>query len=200
MLEKILVHTCCAPCLAFLYSELKYKFEIIAYFYNPNIHPFKEYKNRKNALIEFCRINSIKLIIKDNDDYNFEDWFEYIYYKQNEEKKDRFFLNIKNNRDFRCKNCYEFRLLETVNMANNLGIKKFTTTLLYSIYQNHEFLKNSCYELSKKNSLDFYYEDFRKGWQKGFDLYNETGLYKQNYCGCIFSENERFNKKFKVVS
>ncbi|MDR0676409.1 MAG: epoxyqueuosine reductase QueH [Elusimicrobiota bacterium] len=187
--KKILVHTCCAPCLSFINKRLKDKFEIVVYFYNPNIQPFQEYKRRKIALQEFCKLNSIELII-DERDYEFEKWFDYIYFQGKNT-----FSELKKSKKIRCQSCYRMRLIETIKKAKALDIKNWTTTLLYSIYQYHEYLKIFCENIEKEDSrLKFYYEDFRKGWQEGFEIYKKTNLYRQNYCGCIFSENERFNR------
>jgi hypothetical protein len=186
MKQKILIHTCCAPCLASVYDDLKEKYEIICYFYNPNIQPSKEYKNRKEVLIEFCKLKNIEIIFDDSD--NFANWLDFISINQNT------FLELQKDKNLRCEKCYEMRLIKTAQKAKDLEIKNITTTLLYSIYQYHDLLKNLGYSLSEKYNLNFHYEDFRVGWQKGCEIYKKTGLFRQNYCGCIFSEYERFHK------
>lgn len=193
MNKKILIHTCCAPCLAYIFEILKQKFEIFemtVYFFNLNIQPSKEYKNRKNALIEFCRLNKIELIVDESE--GFDDWFDGLLQDKNTVSL------LRQNRDLRCSQCYEMRLAKTAQKAKELDIKNFTSTLLYSIYQNHDNIKNIGTKIAKNFSLSFYYEDFRKGWKQGFEIYKKTGLYRQNYCGCIFSEYERFWKQSKT--
>lgn len=187
MKEKILIHTCCAPCLAYIHNELNKKYEIICYFYNPNIQPFKEYKNRKNALVEFCSLKNISVIFDEDD--NFANWLDFI---SNDSNK---FIDLQQNREKRCKKCYEMRLIKTIKKAEELNIKNITTTLLYSISQYHDLIKNLGNNFTKNTGLKFYYENFRIGWEKGCEIYKKTGLYRQNYCGCIFSEYERFGKK-----
>lgn len=187
-MEKILIHTCCAPCLSYVFERLKDKFHIIAYFYNPNIHGFREYKFRKNALVSFCKIKNIDLIMSEN--YDFDMWLDYL------KNSNKSFEYLKMNRVFRCQYCYSFRINNSLKLCKSMNIKYFTTTLFYSIYQNHKFLKFFCETECQKQDINLYYEDFRKGFKEGIDLYKKTELYMQNYCGCIFSENERFNKKF----
>ncbi len=187
-MEKIFIHTCCAPCLYYVYERLKEKFHITAYFYNPNIHGFREYKARKNALVSFCKMKNIELIVAGN--YDFDKWLDSL------KSSGKSFEYLKMNRDSRCKICYIDRISNSLNLCKTMNIKYFTTTLFYSIYQNHDALKSICMQKTLDLGINLYYEDFRLGFRKGIELYKETGLYMQNYCGCLFSENERFNKKF----
>jgi hypothetical protein len=181
-MEKILLHTCCAPCLAYpeKYFRENTNFEIVAYFYNPNIHPYLEFEKRKNTLEKFCEAKKIELI---TENYGLLEWTKYV-------------RDSLDNRENRCEKCYEMRLVQTAKMAKKLGIKNISTTLLYSKYQYHEKIK----QMGKKLDVNFFYHDFREGWQEGFDLFRpfkNEGLYQQNYCGCVFSEEERFNMNKK---
>jgi predicted adenine nucleotide alpha hydrolase (AANH) superfamily ATPase len=97
----------------------------------------------------------------------------------------------------KCTYCYSWRMEETAKMAKIHDFKCFSTTLLYSKYQDHEKLKEFGYSLAEKYSVDFVYEDFRTGWQEGIDESNLIGMYRQPYCGCIYSEQERYDKKLK---
>lgn len=177
---KLLLHTCCAPCSIYCIYELqKENIDITSYWYNPNIHPYKEYEARLNCLIDFNKSKDIPLIIDD-------------YYGLRE-----FCKNTVDKLDNRCGYCYLNRLEKTAKYAKENGYDAFSTTLLYSIYQKHDIIKNICEKLSKKYDIKFLYKDFRYGFYKGKELAKKEGLYLQKYCGCIFSEEERYVLKKK---
>ncbi len=150
-----------------------------AFFYNPNIHPFKEYKNRLNSLIQLSETDNIPLIIQG--DYGFNEYIRRVVF--NERK--------------RCSICYDIRLEATVLYAKQNGFTSFSTTLLYSKFQNHTLIKEKCTYLANLHNILFVYEDFRPGWQEGITLSIEKELYRQPYCGCIYSEQERYDNKLK---
>ena len=174
---KLLLHTCCAPCSVYCIEKLrKDGIEPTLYWYNPNIHPYTEYKNRRDCLKEYAELINIKLIL--NDEYGL----------------DNFCKSVSNNINTRCINyCYPVRLRKTFEYAKQNGYDTVTTTLLYSIYQNHNFIKKYMEKLSKEYGIDFLYVDFREGFWKGHEKARELGLYMQKYCGCIFSEEMRYN-------
>lgn len=93
----------------------------------------------------------------------------------------------------RCRSCYRTRLRKTAEYARKEGVNAFTTTLLYSKMQDHASIKSIGEELAAEYGLDFLYRDFRKGWKEGIEMSKKMGLYRQEYCGCIFSERERYN-------
>jgi predicted adenine nucleotide alpha hydrolase (AANH) superfamily ATPase len=97
--------------------------------------------------------------------------------------------------DLRCHYCYFSRLDETARKAAELGFDAFTTSLLYSRYQNHDHIIAAAERAAERNGITFHYEDFRPGWQEGIRLSKEMGLYRQQYCGCIYSEKERYLSK-----
>lgn len=97
----------------------------------------------------------------------------------------------------RCTMCYTWRLEETAHFAAENGFDAFSSTLFYSIYQQHELMKRTAEYFSQKYGVKFYYEDFRPGWQEGIDISHELELYRQPYCGCIFSEEERYSKAIR---
>ena len=97
----------------------------------------------------------------------------------------------------RCQICYAWRLFETAKFAAENHFEIFTSTLFYSMHQNHDLMIKIAENVAKSFGVKFYYEDFRSGWQEGIDISLELGLYRQNYCGCIFSEEERFSKEIK---
>ena len=97
----------------------------------------------------------------------------------------------------RCRYCYAMRLRPTAERAMAIGADAFSSTLLYSRYQNHSLLRQQGEALAMELGIPFYYDDFRGGWQEGIDRSIEMGLYRQPYCGCIYSEQERYDKKWK---
>ncbi len=177
---KLLLHVCCGPCAIYPLSVIKASgIHVSGYFYNPNIHPFKEFKRR----IEALKIVSIHHDFK-------------VFYENSYELID-FMRKMAFHEKERCGICYHLRLSQTVAYAKDHGFDAFSTTLLYSKYQNHEALIEQCSQLAEAFNIPFYYHDFRKGWQEGIDQSKTLGLYRQQYCGCIYSEQESFDKSFR---
>ncbi|MBR3696944.1 MAG: epoxyqueuosine reductase QueH [Clostridia bacterium] len=175
---KLLMHSCCAPCSVYCIDYLRNEgIEPTLYWFNPNIHPYTEYKVRRDCLKEYTQKSNINAIFED------------------EYGLDEFCKNVINDLDNRCTNyCYRVRLEKTFKFAKDNGFDTVTTTLLYSIYQNHEFIKFLCEKYSKKFGIDFLYRDFRVGFWEGHNkAKNELNLYMQKYCGCVFSEESRYN-------
>ena len=175
---KLLLHACCAPCSIYCIDALRKEcIEPEVYWYNPNIHPYKEYEARRNCLIEYTKKIGVKCIVKD------------------EYGLDEFCKSVANKLDSRCVDyCYPIRLRKTFEYAVTNGYDTVSTTLLYSIYQNHEFIKAYSEKLSKEFGIEFLYRDFRVGFWEGHEKAKEEGLYMQKYCGCIFSEEDRYLK------
>lgn len=173
---KLLMHTCCAPCSVYCIDELRSKgIEPTLYWYNPNIHPYTEYVARRDCVKEYAQRINVKAIFED--EYGI----------------DEFCKNVSKNINARCVNyCYPVRLRKTFEYAKANGYDTVTTTLLYSIYQKHDFIKKLMEDLSKEFEIDFLYIDFRKGFWQGHEKAIEQGLYMQKYCGCIFSEEQSF--------
>ncbi len=94
----------------------------------------------------------------------------------------------------RCEHCYRMRLDAVAAETRNRGFQLFTSSLLYSKYQNHDLIRGVADEMARERGVEFYYEDFRAGWREGIVKSKELGLYRQQYCGCIFSERERYEK------
>ncbi len=176
---KLLLHTCCAPCSVYCIHSLRNEgIEPVLYWFNPNIHPYMEYKARRDCLREYAENIGVKAIFEEN--YGLDEFCK-------EAVKD---LNT------RCVNyCYPVRLRKTFEYAKANGYDAVSSTLLYSIYQNHEFIKKCMEDLSKEFGIEFLYRDFREGFWKGHDKAKELGLYMQKYCGCIFSEEERYSDR-----
>ena len=179
---KLLMHTCCAPCSVYCIDTLKKEgIEPTIYWYNPNIHPYMEYKARRDTLKEYAESLKLKAIFEE--DYGL----------------DEFCKNVVGDLQNRCKNyCYPVRLRKTFEYAKANGYDAVTTTLLYSIYQNHDFIKEYMEKLSEEFGIEFLYRDFRVGFREGQNKARELGLYMQKYCGCIFSEEMRYYNRNRM--
>lgn len=173
---KLLMHACCAPCSVYCIEALRSEeIEPVIYWFNPNIHPYQEYKIRKETLIKYSEIANFELILNDN--YGL----------------DEFCRNVSDDIANRCtKYCYIVRLEETAKYAKENGFDAFTTTLLVSPYQKHDEIVKICNMLSQKYEIEFLYRDFRIGFKRGQAKARELGLYMQKYCGCVFSEEDRY--------
>lgn len=173
------MHTCCAPCSVYCIDTLRKEgIEPTLYWYNPNIHPYTEYKARRDCLKEYANSINVQAIFEE--DYGLDEFCR-------EAVKDL---------KARCTNyCYPVRLRKTFEYAKENGYDTVTTTLLYSIYQKHDFIKENMEQLSKEFEIDFLYRDFRVGFWEGHQKAHDIGLYMQKYCGCIFSEEDRYNKQ-----
>ncbi len=177
---KVLMHVCCGPCSLYPLKVLRREgFEVKGLFYNPNIHPYREFKRRISGLVTVAEQKRFKVDI--DNDYGLT---QYLRMVVNHEKE-------------RCGICYDMRLEKTAETAAGQGADAFTTTLLYSKYQNHELLRFKCEELAGRYKINFIYRDFRIGWQDGIDESLNLDIYRQPYCGCIYSEQERYDKKFR---
>ncbi|MGB9732196.1 MULTISPECIES: epoxyqueuosine reductase QueH [Calditerrivibrio] len=173
-MEKILLHQCCGPCSIYPITILEDKFEITGYFYNPNIHPVLELYTRLENVIKVNNFYNVKSIY--NDEYGLRDFFKF---KDVEKEK-------------RCSYCYAIRLKNTAKFASENGFRYYTSSLLYSKYQNHAQIRDLGENFGKEFNVEFYYYDFREGWKDGIRISKEMNIYRQQYCGCIFSEEERY--------
>ena len=171
---KLLLHTCCAPCSVYCIDELREEgIEPTVYWFNPNIHPYTEYKARRDCLEEYTKSIGVKAIFEEN--YGLED----------------FCKNVVNNLNTRCKDyCYPVRLEQTAKYAKENGYDAFSTTLLVSPYQNHDAIIEIANRMAEKYGIKFLYRDFRVGFWKGHEEAKKLQLYLQHYCGCIFSEEQ----------
>lgn len=178
-MKKILMHICCAPCFIAPYSHLSKRdeLEIFGFWFNPNIHPYTEYYKRKEAVLDFAKKNNIRMIWKD--EYNLEDFLRKSAYRENS----------------RCFHCYYDRLKYAAIVAKKGNFDYFSSTLLYSKYQKHELIRSIGEDIAKEQGIKFFYEDYREYWQEGIELSKENGMYRQEYCGCIYSEKDRYEKQ-----
>lgn len=177
---KVFLHVCCGPCTIYPLSVLREKgAEVTGHFFNPNIHPFKEFKRRLSTLQDYAKDTRLPLVLDTK--YGLTDFIRKVAFHEAE----------------RCNICYQVRLEKTVSLAKEEGFDAFSTTLLYSKYQRHSHLISLCEKLSLKYQIPFYYEDFREGWQDGIEASKELKMYRQPYCGCIYSEQERYDKSLR---
>ena len=180
---NLLLHMCCGPCSCYPVKVLREQgIEPTGYFFNPNIHPYKEWDMRRKAAEEFAARSEMKIITDKH--YMLRDFL-------------RRALAAEQVENGRCRMCYTWRLEETARYAAENGFDAFTSTLFYSIYQQHELMKETAEHFAKVYGVKFHYEDFRPGWQEGIDMSVEMGLYRQPYCGCIFSEEERYSRELR---
>jgi epoxyqueuosine reductase len=174
---EILLHTCCAPCSVKCIDALQSENTTpVLFWYNPNIHPYTEYKNRKNALTDYAKFKNLKVHLKD--EYGLRE----------------FVKNICPNFDSRCEYCYKSRLEQTAKYARDNGYNAFSTTPLISPYQKHDLIYKVAREAAEKYGIEFVYRDFRPYFKEGQRAAREYGIYMQKYCGCVFSEEERYSK------
>ncbi len=179
---KTLLHICCAPCANQCVEVLRTdNFEVSGFWYNPNIHPFTEYRSRRNTLREYAQ--SVELPLIEKNDYGLRP----------------FVRAVAEDIDHRCVKCYEMRLFETARQAKELGFDSFTSSLFISPYQNHELMREVAERAALENGVEFLYRDFRPYFKAGQEYAREQGFYMQKYCGCVFSEEERYLKANKIL-
>ncbi|MCK5684813.1 epoxyqueuosine reductase QueH [bacterium] len=182
--EKILVHTCCAPCFSVVHNSLEKKFSsIFMFWFNPNIHPFTEYKNRFFSVEKYLESSPDLKMIKIHK-YDIAEFVRNCAFREAN----------------RCIYCYETRLDFLGKIASKSGFTHITTSLLASPFQQHEIIRSVCESVEKRYKVKFYYEDFRKNWKIRENSIVELDLYRQQYCGCIYSEEERYSSDIKNLT
>ena len=179
---KTLMHICCAPCANMPIEVLRTDgFEVTGYWYNPNIHPFTEYRSRRNCLQEYAKTIELPLLLKD--EYGLRP----------------FVREVAEDIEGRCVKCYEMRLFDTARQAAEGGFDSFTSSLFISPYQNHELMREVAERAAKEYNVEFLYRDFRPYFKEGQARARELEMYIQKFCGCVFSEQERYLKKSKII-
>lgn len=180
---KILLHACCAPCSSEVLEELKDYFDITIYYYNPNIYPFSEYQKRNEQFLKLPHC------------------FNYIEGKYEKEKFDEAIKGFENAGELsiRCYKCMQFRMKDTAIKAKENGFDYFTTTLSISPYKKSDWINEIGKELEREIDIPFLYSNFKKkeGYKKSIALSIKYNLYRQHYCGCIYSLNEAKNNQRK---
>ena len=175
---NLLIHICCAPCAIYPVQELRSGcMDVTGFFFNHNIHPYQEYRKRLETVREYAAMVELEVLYRD--EYRLEEFLGAVAGKPDE----------------RCLYCYASRLEVAAAEAACRGFDAFSTTLLYSRYQKHDVIAELGSGLAGKYGVRFHYADFRAGWQKGIDISRKLGLYRQQYCGCIYSEKERYQPR-----
>ena len=175
-MTSVLMHTCCAPCSLSCIDPLRAEgIEPVAFWYNPNIHPWKEYEARRDCLLAYAPTIEMQVIV--DEDYGLRTFVEHV----------------ASDIDHRC--TYQHRLEETARYAAEHGYEAFTSTLLASLYQDHDGIKAAAEKYARQYGVEFLYRDFRPNFRAGNQRARELGFYMQKYCGCVFSEQDRYQKQ-----
>ncbi|MBN2255325.1 MAG: epoxyqueuosine reductase QueH [Deltaproteobacteria bacterium] len=175
---KTLLHICCAPCAIYPLRLLREEGDdVTGLFYNPNIHPYSEYVRRRETLQTYADEQGLRLITGRG--YPMEDFLRNVAFRE----------------EHRCRYCYYDRLRYAAHIARKGKFDRFTSTLLYSKFQDHDLIRDTGEAVGREMGVRFYYRDLREGWKEGVAVSKSRGMYRQQYCGCIYSEKERFYKK-----
>ncbi|MCI6107604.1 MAG: epoxyqueuosine reductase QueH [Candidatus Faecimonas sp.] len=189
--NKLLLHACCAPCSSAVLERISKYFDITILYYNPNITEPEEYEKRLNEIENFVKKLNLKNIKVLRGRYNPKEFFDISVGLEKEKERGK-----------RCYKCYELRLKETAKVAEELNFDYFTTTLSISPYKNSKWLNEIGENLNKEFKPTYLYADFKKknGYKRSIELSQEYGLYRQDYCGCIYSKKERELAKLSHIS
>jgi len=179
-MEKTLLHCCCAPCSVSCIQTLRAEgIEPVGLWYNPNIHPYQEYKARRDTLMAYAPTIGMELMVLE--EYGLRD----------------FVRAVSEDIEHRCGKCYEMRLDRVARYAAEHSFASFTSTLFVSPYQNHELMRSVAERAAAKYGVAFLYRDFRPGFRAGQAEAREKEFYMQKYCGCVFSEEDRYQKQIQ---
>lgn len=171
---RVLLHICCAPCACASVEALTSEgLEVMGLWYNPNIHPYAEYARRRDTAVDWAERVGLKLIVQD--EYDPEAWVRQVAWREAQ----------------RCRLCYHQRLTRAGQVARKGGFDAFSSTLLYSVRQKHELIRQAGEAAGHGGKTRFLYRDLRPLWRRGVELSLEMGLYRQDYCGCLLSERDR---------
>ena len=170
-MKKVLVHVCCAHCAAYTIDYWRQQgYAVSAFWYNPNIHPYTEHQHRLEAMQTLAQQMTLPLIVTTG--YDIIDYFRQVVGHEPE----------------RCQYCFRLRLSKTAETAQQMNFDAFTTTLLISPQQKHELIKEIGNELAGEKGVDFLYADLRKRYSDSRHMTKPLNLYRQQYCGCVYSE------------
>ncbi|MDI9480563.1 MAG: epoxyqueuosine reductase QueH [Syntrophomonadaceae bacterium] len=172
---RVLLHICCGPCASYPFPWLReHGYEVMGYYYNPNIHPYTEYLKRQEGLQSYADQVEMKVIYDDN--YDPQSYFQQVAFREN----------------IRCRFCYQIRLDRAAHIARKGKFDYFTSTLLVSKYQKHDLIRRIGEDMGEKYGVPFLYHDFREGFSQTVTRSKAMGIYRQQYCGCLYSEMERY--------
>ena len=174
---NLLFHICCAPCANQPIRLLREEgVSVTGFWFNPNIHPYTEYQARKHTLETYAKEIGLKLLIGGTYDLR------------------PFITHVADNIDGRCAYCYQVRMERTAQYAAEHGYDAFSTSLLISPYHNHAAIRAAAQAMAERYGVQFLYRDFRPNFRAGNQRARELGFYMQKYCGCVFSEEDRYAK------
>ena len=172
---KLLLHICCGPCTIYPLKELRTRgHDVTGLFYNPNIHPYQEYDRRLQTIRDYAEKTLLNMIWAEG--YPVEEFLRHVASRPEE----------------RCVYCLTDRMKYAAEKARQENFDAFTSTLLYSRFQKHDLIREIGEAVGRLSGVEFLYQDFRAGWNEGVRISKELGMYRQPYCGCIYSEKERF--------
>lgn len=176
-MNRLLLHSCCAPCSSSVIEKLKGDFSLTVLFYNPNIEPYVEYTKRKEEQIKLLKKLNIDYL---EIDYLNEEFINKVIGFEKEKEGGR-----------RCWLCYELRLEKTAELAKKYNFNYFTTTLTVSPYKNSKIINEIGKNLEEKYQVKYLISDFKKedGYKKSIELSKKYNLYRQNYCGCLYGKD-----------
>jgi len=173
-MKKVLVHVCCAHCAAYTVNYWRQQgYEVSALWYNPNIHPYLEHQQRLESMQSLAQQIDLSLMVTEG-----YDMIEY-------------FRRVAGHEAERCQYCFDLRLSKTAETARENGFSAFTTTLLISPQQKHDIIRETGHKIAEEQGLEFLYADLRKRYSDSRHLTKPLNLYRQQYCGCVYSEWER---------
>ncbi len=175
---KVLLHVCCANCAIYPIKSMREDgLEVLGFFYRHNIHPYTECLRRQEALEAYAENIDLKVIYQQG--YDLEGFIRNVAFRESE----------------RCNYCYHDRLRSTALIAKRGKFDYFSSTLLYSKHQKHELIRSMGDSIGKSAGVPFLYQDYREGWKEGIECSKQMGLYRQHYCGCVYSEKERYYRE-----
>jgi epoxyqueuosine reductase len=173
--RRLLLHVCCGPCTIYPLRTLRADgWSVHGYFHNPNIQPYQELERRLEAARTLSKLEDLPLIVRE--DYDPVEFLRNVVFRE----------------EHRCVYCYSVRIEATARLARKSGFDAFSTTLLYSKLQKHDLITEIARDTARKIGVPFFYRDFRLGWREGQEAAKLMGIYRQRYCGCIYSEGERY--------
>ena len=176
--DSVLVHCCCAHCAAYTVDYWQRQgYEVSALWYNPNIHPYTEHQHRLEAMKSLAQEVNLPLIVAEG--YDMVNYFRQVVGHESQ----------------RCQYCFRLRLLKTAETARQAGFSAFTTSLLISPHQKHDLLQEIGHKIAEEKGVDFLYADLRKRYSDSRHMTKGLDLYRQQYCGCIYSEWERYSQR-----
>jgi predicted adenine nucleotide alpha hydrolase (AANH) superfamily ATPase len=177
-MKKVLVHVCCAHCAAYTVEHWRREgYEVGGFWYNPNIHPYLEHQQRLESIKSLAQQTNLPLIVSEN--YDIIEYFRRVAGHETE----------------RCRYCFELRLTKTAAAAKENGYDAFTTTLLISPHQKHELIQEVGNKAAAEQGVAFLYADLRKRYSDSRHITKPMDLYRQQYCGCVYSEWERYTNQ-----